>query len=138
MRVRDGPIDNGACLGRIHTNATLRTLFTSAWKTAGALTSPNGSTRYSKWPMGILKAVFHSSPSLMEMNGYKLQWVPILNSYFVEPTIIYVGMQRTFLLFHERKKKLAPVGEKEGTMVPAANKSAMYFSSALRLGADKE
>ena len=34
-----------------------------AWKMAGALANPNGITRYSKWPRGVLNAVFHSSPS---------------------------------------------------------------------------
>src|ERR1700716_28391 len=34
-----------------------------AWKEAGALQSPNGMTRYSKWPYLVRKAVFHSSPS---------------------------------------------------------------------------
>ena len=38
---------------------------TNVWKTAVALANPNGITRYSQRPLGVLKAVFYLSPSLM-------------------------------------------------------------------------
>ncbi len=50
-----------------------RTSLTNAWKTVGALTSPNGRPRYSKCPTGVLKAVFHSSPSFMHTRWYALR-----------------------------------------------------------------
>jgi hypothetical protein len=40
---------------------------------SGALVSPKGITRYSKWPKGVLKAVFHSSPSRMRTKWYALR-----------------------------------------------------------------
>ena len=36
---------------------------------------PNGMTKYSKWPGGVLKAVFHSSPAWMRM-----RWQAFLRS----------------------------------------------------------
>ncbi len=52
---------------KIHKNKrkSVKTLLTMAWRKASALVSQNGITRYSKWPKGVLNAVFHSSPSLM-------------------------------------------------------------------------
>ena len=35
----------------------------SQLKNRGALVRPNNITKYSQWPMGVLNAVFHSSPS---------------------------------------------------------------------------
>lgn len=40
-------------------------LLNSLWKVAGVLSSLKGKTKYSKRPNGVLKAVFHSSPSFM-------------------------------------------------------------------------
>ena len=42
---------------------SLRMLFMWAWKTAGAFVRPKSMTRYLKRPNGVLKDVFHSSPS---------------------------------------------------------------------------
>lgn len=44
-------------------NMSLSTSLTRAWNTALAFASSNGTTRYSWWPAGVLKAVFHSSLS---------------------------------------------------------------------------
>ena len=41
----------------------LKTLLSRDWNTAGALVNPNGMTRYSQCPVGVLKAVFYLSPS---------------------------------------------------------------------------
>ena len=41
------------------------TSFTRVWKTAGTFVSLYGMTRYSQCPVGVLKAIFHSSPSFI-------------------------------------------------------------------------
>ncbi len=40
---------------------------------SGALVSPNGMTRYSKCPRGVLNAVFHSSPLRIQTRWYALR-----------------------------------------------------------------
>ena len=54
-------------------NMSRETLLTRDCKTVGALVSPKGITKYSKWPYGVLNAVFHSSPTRMRTKWYALR-----------------------------------------------------------------
>lgn len=56
------------------TKMSQTTSLARAWNIAGEFVRPKGITRYSKWPKGEFKAVFHSSPSLMQIRWQALCW----------------------------------------------------------------
>ncbi len=89
-----------------------------SWNTKGALTNPYDITRYSLWPEGVTKAVFHSSPSCIRMRLYKLRrsnlvmfecrWderkrITELDCDFVECPVIDTRAQASVVLGHEER-----------------------------------
>ena len=98
---------------------------TRPWKRAGVLVKPNGITTYSQWPVGVLNAVFHWSPSLMRTRWYALRrsnfvkvvapcrssnaviirgrGVPVLFHYVVDSPIIDTWTKQSVLLPYEEE-----------------------------------
>ena len=122
-----------------------RTSFTRVWKTAGALVSPKGMTQYSKCLRGVLKAVFHSSPSLIRTRWYaflRSNLVKMVASrselnaesmrgrgYLFRTVMLFKPLKsiqwQRVLSFFSTKKKPAPTGEEEGRISPAARESVI-------------
>lgn len=71
---------------------SLRTSFTSAWKTARTLVRPNSITRYWKCPSSVLNVVFYLSPFLMQTRWYVLQ-----RSSFVNTVAPWRGSKAEFI-----------------------------------------
>ncbi len=110
---------------------------------AGALDNPNGITRYSKCPLGVLKAVFpfiiplpyanqiigitkvqlceKEAPCRLskaeDING---KGYGILYRDAVQPSIVNTRTKRP--IFLSTKKNPAPAGEEEGRMILAARR----------------
>ena len=59
-------------------------LFMYAWNEAGALQRPKGITKYSKSPYLVVKAVFHSSPSLI---------LSLLNADIISGWVKYLALE---------------------------------------------
>ena len=59
---------------------SLNKLFMNRWKVAGEFESPKNITVGSNSPLGVMKAAFHSSPSLIRMLLYPDQMSNFVNS----------------------------------------------------------
>ena len=104
-----------------------RTSLTNVWNTAGAFIGPNGITKYSQCPVGVLNVVFHSSSSLIRTKWYAFlrsnlvkmvapwsqikggshqrEGVPILYCCLVDSSVVDTGFQRSILLAREEETR---------------------------------
>src|SRR5579871_6487359 len=60
---------------------SLKTQFISLWKVPGALLSPNGMTRNSYNPEGVIKAVFSTSSGCIDTCQYPLAKSNVVNHW---------------------------------------------------------
>src|SRR5437588_5327158 len=58
------------------------------WKVAGELVRPKNMTRHSNNPLLVLKAVFHSSPSLMRTLLYPHLMLSLVNHFFLTNLVL--------------------------------------------------
>ncbi len=151
MRVRDRPVNNGAHLSWIHTDAIGGHDWTQKqnWhekRTSQPSQNDDSPTdvvaqdeRAGRLPGGKVKKMRMSS-RYTKMKILSMSLKTMFTNAWKRARVL-TGRQEltvTHIVVLFTKKNPALAGEVEGTMAPAASKSARYLSNVSRLGKDKE